>query len=383
MKPEDVRYLLLDRDRHGNARLYARKHGRRIRIRAAFDTPAFHIEFGQALEALDRPPEPAKRTRPLQAKPGSLQWLVDQYTANCTDFLTMEPDGQRVRRNRLQAVCDEEVKLGAGGPTLGEMSYQHIKAEHVAKLKNRHVAEPEGANNRIKALRQLYRWAIEAKHATHSPAKEVPYFKVASEGFHTWTIGEVRQYMDRHAPGTKARRALMLALLTGGRRSDLVRLGKQMLRDGWLRWIEKKGSRQKVKVTEIPVLPALQAELDLAPADEMTFLVSERGRPFSAASFGNWFRKRCDEAGLKHCSAHGLRKAGATFAAEAGATVYQLMAIYGWTTEKQAANYVKKANRKRLAGDAMHLLDRTDEKPIVPPSGVVPKVGQNRRSKSL
>jgi hypothetical protein len=59
---------------------------------------------------------------------------------------------------------------------------------------------------------------------------------------------------------------------------------------------------------------------------------------------------------MRHCSAHGLRKAGATIAAENGATEHQLMAIYGWESPKQAALYTRKADRKRLAGDAMHLL---------------------------
>lgn len=34
----------------------------------------------------------------------------------------------------------------------------------------------------------------------------------------------------------------------------------------------------------------------------------EYGKPFSKGGFSNWFRERCDEAGLKHCTAHGLRR---------------------------------------------------------------------------
>lgn len=64
----------------------------------------------------------------------------------------------------------------------------------------------------------------------------------------------------------------------------------------------------------------------------------------------------CDEAGLKHCSAHGLRKAAATIAAENGATAHQLMSIFGWTTLQQAEVYTKAAEQKRLAGSAMHLI---------------------------
>lgn len=56
------------------------------------------------------------------------------------------------------------------------------------------------------------------------------------------------------------------------------------------------------------------------------------------------------------CSAHGLRKAGATIAAENGANEHQLMAIFGWLTPKQAALYTRAARQKKLAGDAMSLL---------------------------
>jgi hypothetical protein len=75
-----------------------------------------------------------------------------------------------------------------------------------------------------------------------------------------------------------------------------------------------------------------------------------------AAGFGNWFREQCDLAGLPQCSAHGLRKAGATRAAENGATVHALMPIYDWGSPSQAVPYTRAADRKRLAGESMHLL---------------------------
>jgi hypothetical protein len=37
----------------------------------------------------------------------------------------------------------------------------------------------------------------------------------------------------------------------------------------------------------------------------MTFLLTERGVPFSSNGFGGWSRDRCDEAGLPQCSAQG------------------------------------------------------------------------------
>ena len=52
------------------------------------------------------------------------------------------------------------------------------------------------------------------------------------------------------------------------------------------------------------------------------------------------------------------RKAGATIAAETGATDRQLMAVFGWTSEGQATVYTRMADRKRLAAEAMPLLKK-------------------------
>lgn len=82
----------------------------------------------------------------------------------------------------------------------------------------------------------------------------------------------------------------------------------------------------------------------------------ELGHPFTDGGFGNKFRDWCDQANLPHCSAHGLRKAGATIAANNGATARQLMAIFGWDTIKQAEHYTRKADQTKLAQAAMHLL---------------------------
>ncbi|MDF2995755.1 MAG: Integrase/recombinase [Xanthobacteraceae bacterium] len=70
-------------------------------------------------------------------------------------------------------------------------------------------------------------------------------------------------------------------------------------------------------------------------------------------------------------TAHGLRKAGATRAAENGATEKQLMALFGWTSGRMATHYTKKASQKRLAKEAAHLLldAQTQNKKPAPPKG--------------
>ena len=105
----------------------------------------------------------------------------------------------------------------------------------------------------------------------------------------------------------------------------------------------------------------------------MTFLVTDYGKPFTAAGFGGWFRERCDEAGLPHCTAHGLKKAGATIAAENGATDRELMAMFDWSTAAQANVYTAAANRKKLAAKGSRLIVGT----FAPPEGKVPHREEN------
>jgi Phage integrase family len=75
----------------------------------------------------------------------------------------------------------------------------------------------------------------------------------------------------------------------------------------------------------------------------LTFLVTEFGRPFTPAGFGNWLRDQCDQANLHHCSAHGLRKATAAALAEAGATAHEIAAVTGHMSLEEIERYTRAA----------------------------------------
>ena len=91
--------------------------------------------------------------------------------------------------------------------------------------------------------------------------------------------------------------------------------------------IRGKGRNRSPPTLDLPVLPVLQSIIDASQTGDLSFLVTEQDKPFTAAGFTNWFRDRCNEAGLPGLAAHGLRQAGATRAAENGATAHQLMAF--------------------------------------------------------
>jgi integrase len=136
---------------------------------------------------------------------------------------------------------------------------------------------------------------------------------------------------------------LDVLLYTGLRRGDAVVIGRQHVRDG-IATLRTEKSQREVTVT-LPILPVLQRTLDAGPIGELAFICGAKGKPLTKESFGNLFKKACRQAGLPNRSAHGLRKIAATRAAENGATVAQLEAIFGWKGGRMASLYTEAANR--------------------------------------
>jgi integrase len=113
----------------------------------------------------------------------------------------------------------------------------------------------------------------------------------------------------------------------------------------------------------IPVHADLSAIIDATPSEHLTFLTTQFGKPFTAAGFGNWFREQCNEAGLPHCSAHGLRKAAARRLAEAGCTEHEIASITGHASLREIVRYTKAADQARLAVAAMDKMRTPTVKP--------------------
>lgn len=350
------RYLVEDVDRHGNVRIYFRRKGQpKIRLRELPGTAAFDAEYKRAfIGELKHPP----RDQRAPAMPGTMRWLCEQYYTAAA-FQLLAETTRKVRRGILEEICQRA----------GNFRFAGMQAQHVAKLRDEKAAFPDAANNRVKALRQLFAWASlpEYGYATKNPARDVAKLRSKNpDGIRAWSEADAAFYEVRHPIGTKARLAFDLLLYTGTRRSDVVKLGPQMERDGKLVFRETKGGARIVKAHELPILPPLRRSIDATEIGDLVYLVTAWGRPHSVKAFGNWFKKRCREAGLEGLSAHGLRKLGAQRCAEAGATEHQLMALFGWTSPQQAAVYTRKANRARLEASAAVLLEAQSSNKSVP-----------------
>lgn len=111
----------------------------------------------------------------------------------------------------------------------------------------------------------------------------------------------------------------------------------------------------------IPIHPELARVIAATPSGNLTFLVTKahranQSKPFSGAGFGNWFREMCDDAGLPHCSAHGLRKAVARRLAEAGCSEHVIAAITGHKSLQEVRRYTATASQALMAQQAVRAM---------------------------
>jgi integrase len=324
--------------RHGKVVWYARaggsSRGPRVKLQAAFGTAEFWAEYQAALAS-----QPRKAEGPHE---GSLAWLLERYRET-TAWTNLSMATRRQRENIFVHVLE----------TAGKEPFAKITSATLMAGRERRANTPAQARNFLDAMRGLFRWAAKAKLVKSDPTIGVDNpARPKTAGFEVWSEEDISVYEKRWPIGTRQRVWLGVLIYTGLRRGDAVRFGRQHVRNG-VGTI--KTEKTDTEVT-LPILPVLAETLAAGPCGDLTFVAGENGHPLTKESFGNLFRKACRAAGLQRRSAHGLRKAAATRAANAGATVAELEAIFGWQGGTMAALYTRAADRRRLAQGAMHKL---------------------------
>ena len=164
------------------------------------------------------------------------------------------------------------------------------------------------------------------------------------------------KFETRWPRGTRERVIFDIPAYTGLRIGDVAVLGRQHLK---LRTIMIDGEpvrRTMISIdsektsmrVELPLLPPLKETLDAGPTGDHAFIVTRRGTPWNKGALGAEFVTAARTAGVVGKSAHGMRKAAATRAAENGATERELEAIFGWSGGRMATLYTKSATAAGL-----------------------------------
>jgi integrase len=324
------KYVQAFTDQHGHPRFYLRRRGHK---KIPLPGLPYGPEFMEAYErALAGHPADVGEGR---TKPGTINAAIATYYRD-QSFTTLAPSTQKAYRWTLERFRQEH-----GEKRVGLLQRQHL----VVLLREK---KQFAARNWLKAIKSLMKFCVELGLRADDPTTSIKA-KVKTDGHHSWSEQEIEQFQRRHGPETKARLALALLLYTGQRRGDVIRMGRQHIRDGAIAVRQQKTGTELV----IPIHPTLEEIIGKVPADHLTLLTTQYGRPFTTSGFSNFFRGKCNEAGLQQCSAHGLRKAAARRLAEAGCSVHEIASITGHIGLHEVARYTKGADQVRLARAAM------------------------------
>ncbi len=338
MASVELAYVHGYRDRHGKQRYYYRRAGRQLPLPGEPGEPKFMRAYEDAAAnfTTDKPSE-------TKVAAGTFDALAASYYRS-PQFLSTSRDTQRTYRF---AIDRWREKNGAKRVT-------HLERRHVME----HLAErfenggPEAANQLRKVLKILCRFAMDNDWRRDDPTVGVRRYKPKGEGFTPWSEDDIAKFLERWGAGTRERLALCLLLYLGQRRGDTVRMGRQHRTADTIRVTQSKTGTQLT----IALHPELKAVLDALPNDNLTYLTTMFGKPFSAAGFGNWFRDTCNAAGLKTLSAHGLRKSAARRLAEAGCSTKQIASITGHKSLSEVERYTASADQERMAREAIRRL---------------------------
>lgn len=227
-------------DRHGHERWRWRKLG--------YPTVTLHGEPGSPQFMADM--ERARQSAPLavgkhKVGPGTFAALCVEYYQSAA-WRALGPITQATYRGEL-----ERFRAKAG-----HVPIRLMRRQDVLRFMDEKAATPSAANNLLKVLRLVMRYALDRDQIAADPTYKVRKAKIQTDGFTAWPESAIAAYEARWPSGTRQRLALALLLHTGQRRGDVVRLGRQHIKDGRLRFKQSKTGNE----LSIAVTPELRAE---------------------------------------------------------------------------------------------------------------------------
>lgn len=199
---------------------------------------------------------------------------------------------------------------------------------------------PGAANNFLGVMRAFSSWAVVNDYLAQSMTDGVKPYKVTG-GHKPWTDAQIKAAHD-HLTGM-VRRGVMLALYTGQRGSDVVRLGPTFVDEGGFDLAQIKTGRQ----VWCPILPELATEMAKWERRPGPYMMQAHGKPYTRKRFSIHFdemRENIPE--LANVTLHGLRATAVVRLRQAGLATAQIQDVIGMSMA-MIERYSRFADRKQ------------------------------------
>jgi integrase len=204
------------------------------------------------------------------------------------------------------------------------------------------------ADNRLSVISAMLSWAKENGQVFSNHIAGFRRLHHVDRSELIWLPEHITAFM--RAASVEMQRALILALHTGQRQGDLLKLAWNNY-DGALIVLRQGKTGRKV---EIPCTRALRAMLDGMGRNAAVILSTKTERPWKARYFKAQWERASKEAGITDLHFHDLRGTAITMLSEAGCTTLEIAAITGHSIKTVTTILDKYLARTRaLAGNAM------------------------------
>jgi integrase len=331
-----LKYLHCFTDRHGRARYYFRYRGQQWPLPTP-GTEGFATAYDALLARI-------KINARVEFMPGSLAWAIEKFLAS-PSFNEKAENTKRGYRRIL-----DQLRRGWGTGFLRDLEPRHVRTIRRGIA----AVSTSGADIALSLISTLWEFATEelGLELGANPAHSVKRVHKVTHEHEPWPQEIIERFLCEARPSL--RWAVRLALYTGQRRSDLVKM-KWSQYDG--EFIEVRQQKTGALLS-IPCHKVLQAELETMPRVAETILVGGRGAPLTASSLSVMVRKALRQMGVDGYAIHGLRKNAAVELANAGCDAFEIAAITGHRTVGMVQHYAKRHDQRRRARSAMDKWER-------------------------
>jgi integrase len=283
---------------------YAWKGGPPLRGKPG--TPEFIASYNEAVATKVAPPS------------GALLALLFQFQDSAEFQFKISP---RTRRDyikqikRIEKVFGDFPIKGLDDPRATSIFLEW--RDELAKTSLRQADYAYGTLSRI------FSWAVKRRKIKINPCANGGKLYEGTRIDKIWGEEDVERFL-RTAP-TNLRLAMLLAINTGQRQGDLLRLP----------WSAYDGANIKLRqgktgaYVPVPVTDELKAALDAAPKQSPIMLVNSDGKPWSESGFQGAWGKASMRAGIRGLTFHDLRGTAVVTLARAGCNEVEIYSITG------------------------------------------------------
>lgn len=258
----------------------------------------------------------AQKTPPAHHK-GTLQEVFNAYQASAA--FTGLSDATRAGYKRRLPVIEAEF----GDMPTKALSDPRVRGEFLDWRDGMAKTSPREADYHMAILALMLAWGVDRGRLPTNPAARPGRVYRPDRTDHIWTDADVQAFLAKAGP--HLRLPFLLALWTGQRRGDVLRMAWGGYDGATIRLAQSKGKRRVV----IPVAADLRAVLDATKRKATVICTTSRGTRWTGDGFSASFRKTVEAAGIEGLTFHDLRGTAITRLAMAGCTEAEIATITG------------------------------------------------------